>query len=398
MAMEPYRRLLGLPGVRSLLLVGLIARVPSTAIALTLTMHVVDGLGLGFGAAGLVTMASTAGMAIGSPLAGRFVDKHGLRPVLAVTTLAQLVFWSTAWAMPFPVLLAAAVPAGLLALPVFSVIRQCLTALVPPEQRRMGFSLDSIFVELSYMAGPALAIAGVTFLGSVPTMGLVAAGLIVSGVALIVLNPPVRSADELREPVRKVARRQWLTPGMLGMFGTVAAAMFVLAATELSLVATMKQSGDTAWIGLAIALWCVYSLIGGLVYGMLPRGLSPLVLTGAMGVLTIPVGLAGGDWRWLLLALLPSGVLCAPALSSSIETVSRRVPAAARGEAMGLHGTALLIGGAAAAPIAGAIIDGPGPGWAFAAAGLVCVLLVGAAVPFWRRTGSPAEEPVLVAA
>ena len=96
MAMEPYRRLLALPGVRSLLLVGLLARIPSTAVAITLTMHVVDpgGLGLGFGAAGLVTMASTVGMAVGSPLAGRFVDRHGLRPVLAVTTLAQLVFWS----------------------------------------------------------------------------------------------------------------------------------------------------------------------------------------------------------------------------------------------------------------------------------------------------------------
>lgn len=400
MAVEPYRRLLALPGVRSLLLVGLLARIPSTAVAITLTMHVVDpgGLDMGFGAAGLVTMASTVGMAVGSPLAGRFVDRHGLRPVLAVTTLAQLVFWSVAWAMPFPVLLAAAVPAGLLALPVFSVIRQCLTALVPVDQRRMGFSLDSMIVELSYMAGPALAIAGVTSLGSVPTMGLVAAGLVGSGTALIVLNPPIRSAEELREPVARVARRQWLTPGMLGLLGTVVAAMFVLAATELSLVATMKQGGDTAWIGLAIALWCAYSLIGGFVYGMLPRGRSPLVLIGAMGLLTIPVGLVGGDWHWLVLALLPAGVLCAPALSSSIDTVSRWVPAEARGEAMGLHGTALLIGGASAAPIAGVIIDGPGPGWAFAAAGLGCVLMVLVALPFWRRTESSVEEPLPLAA
>lgn len=400
MAMEPYRRLLALPGVRSLLLVGLLARIPSTAVAITLTMHVVDasGLGLGFGAAGLVTMASTVGMAVGSPLAGRFVDRHGLRPVLAVTTLAQLVFWSTAWAMPFPVLLVASVPAGLLALPVFSVIRQCLTALVPVEQRRMGFSLDSMIVELSYMAGPALAIAGVTLLGSIPTMGLVAAGLVVSGTVLIVLNPPIRSAEELSEPVERVARRQWLTPGMFGLLGTVVAATFVLAATELSLVATMKQGGDTEWIGLAIALWCAYSLTGGFVYGMLPRGRSPLVLIGAMGLFTIPVGLVGGDWHWLVLALLPAGVLCAPALSSSIDTVSRWVPAAARGEAMGLHGTALLIGGASAAPIAGVIIDGPGPGWAFAAAGLICLLMVGIALPFWRRTETPAEEPLPVAA
>ena len=37
---------------------------------------------------------------------------------------------------------------------------------------------------------------------------------------------------------------------------------------------------------------------------------------------------------------------------------------------MGLHGTALLIGGALSAPIAGAIIDAHGPAWAFVVAGL----------------------------
>ena len=64
----------------------------------------------------------------------------------------------------------------------------------------------------------------------------------------------------------------------------------MLTATELSLVATMTASGDTAWIGLAIGLWCVYSLVGGFVYGGLSRGLSPLVLVGAMGALTDPRG------------------------------------------------------------------------------------------------------------
>ena len=52
---------------------------------------------------------------------------------------------------------------------------------------------------------------------------------------------------------------------------------------------------------------------------------------------------------------------------------------------MGFHGTALLIGGAASAPIAGAVIDGHGPEWAFAVAGLVGVAMVVVALPFWRR-------------
>ncbi|MEU7983753.1 MFS transporter [Streptosporangium canum] len=397
MAIEPYRRLLALPGVRTLLLVGLVARVPSTAMGITLTLHI-RSLGLGWLAAGAVGAATTVGMAVGSPLAGRFVDKHGLRPVLAVTTVAQLAFWSCAWALPYPVLLVASAVAGLLALPVFSVIRQCLAALVPVEQRRIGFSLDSMMVELSYMAGPALGVMGITVLGSAWTMSIVAVGLTCSGAALILLNPPTRSAEELEAPAEKVLRRQWLTPGLIALLGTASAATFVLTASELSLVATLEHTGDTAWTGLAIGLWCAYSLVGGFVYGGLPRGFSPLVLVGGMGALTIPVGLVGGDWRWLLVALLPAGLLCAPGLSSTVETLSRWVPAGARGEAMGLHGTALLIGGALSAPIAGAVIDSVGAGWAFALAGLVGMGMVLIALPFWRRVPVSAEQPVTAAA
>ncbi|MDF2709331.1 MAG: transporter [Nonomuraea muscovyensis] len=396
MSIEPYRRLLRLPGVRTLLLVGLLARIPSTAMGMALTLHVVHGLGLGFGRAGLVTAASTVGMAVGSPLSGRFVDRHGLRPVLAVTTAAQAVFWSCAWALPYPVLVVAAAVAGLLALPVFSVIRQCLAAMVPLEQRRMGFSLDSMLVELSYMTGPALAVAGMTALGSGPTLGVIAAGTTAAGLALIVLDPPVRSAEELERPAARVPRRRWLTPGFVAVLGIAASATFVLTASELALVGTMKQAGRTEWVGLAVGIWCAYSLLGGFVYGGLSRGVSPLVLITSMGLLTVPVGLAGGDWRWLVLALLPAGVLCAPALSSTVDLVSRRVPAAARGEAMGLHGTALLVGGAASAPIAGLIIDSHGPGWAFAVAGTVSVAMALVALPFLRRR--PLAEPVHVPA
>ncbi|TMR93229.1 MFS transporter [Nonomuraea basaltis] len=387
MALDPYRRLLKNPGVPTLLMVGMLARVPATAVTFALTLHVVQDLGLGYYWAGLVTLASTIGMAIGSPLAGRLIDKYGMRPVLAVTTVAQAVFWACAWALPYPVLVGATALAGLLALPVFSVTRQCLAALVPVPQRSVAFTLDSMLVELSYMTGPALAVAGMTTLGGSVTMAAIGVGITVAGLGLIVLNPPTRSAAERAHEERagKVPRRQWFTPAFGALLGTVTAATFVLTATELALVATMTKADQTAWVGLAVGIWCVYSLSGGFVYGGLARGFSPLALIAAMSLLTVPVGLASGDWRWLILALLPAGLLCAPSLSSTVNAVSSWVPADARGEAMGFHGTALLIGGAAAAPIAGAVIDGFGPAWAFVVAGLVGVTIVVAALPFWRR-------------
>src|SRR5438045_8917991 len=89
MRVEPYRRVLALPGVRSLMLVALLARIPIIAGGFALTLHVLLDQGRGYGAAGLVGMASTVGSALGAPLLGRFVDRRGPRPVLPVPAAAD---------------------------------------------------------------------------------------------------------------------------------------------------------------------------------------------------------------------------------------------------------------------------------------------------------------------
>ncbi|MDN3354137.1 MFS transporter [Actinomadura sp. DC4] len=396
MTVEPYRRVLANPGVRLLLLVGLLARIPVIAAGLTLTLQVVNGMDLGFLRAGLVGAASTAGIAVGAPVAGRFVDRYGLRPVLAVTTVAQLAFWLSAASLPYWPLAAATFAAGVLMLPVFSVIRQCVAAAVPAEQRRTGFTLDSMLVEVSYMIGPAAAVSSTAAFGSGWTMVLVGLGLVGAGVALLAVNPPTRTDEEREVKSPAVSRRQWLTPALLALLGVTLAATFVLTAAELSVVAVLKADDATRWTGLVIGLIALSSLVGGFVYGALPRGFSPLVMVGGIAVLTVPLGLVG-DWQWLCLALIPSGLFCAPALSATVDAVSRRVPTAARGEAMGLHGTALTLGLAASGPVTGLVIDHWGTDWSFAVAGVISLLLIVLATPFWRhgRPPRPAVEAAL---
>lgn len=391
MTFEPYRRVFSLPGLRALMLVGLLARIPVTAAGLALTLYVVNSLHLGFLEAGLVGAASTGGVAIGAPVAGRFVDRHGLRPVLAVTTAAQVIFWSTAAMLPYWLLLAGALVGGVLALPVFGVIRQCVAAAVPVEQRRTAFALDSMLVEVSYMVGPALAVAAATSIGGPWSLALVGIGLAGSGLALLILDPPTvaEGEDDGAADGGTAPRRQWLTRSLFALLGITFAATFVLAATELGVVAMLKANDATKWTGLVIGLWCLASLVGGFVYGALSRGYSPLIMTGLMAAFTVPIGLVG-DWRLLALALVPAGVLCAPALSTTTDTVSRWVPAAARGEAMGLHGTALTLGLTLSGPITGSLIDAFGTSWAFAITGLGGLLIVAAAVPHWRRAAVPA--------
>lgn len=385
MNLKPYREALALPGLRSLLLVSVLARVPLTATGVTLTFHVVLDLGRGYGAAGLVGAASTVGAALGSPLLGRLVDRRGLRPVLLLTTLAEGVFWAAAPTLSYPVLLPAAFLAGLLALPVFSVVRQSVAALVPAERRRPAYALDSMSVELSFMVGPALAVALATAISPRITMWAVGAGIVASGIGFWLLDPPTRSADEPAGPHRKVPRREWLTPRLLAVLAVSLAATLVLGGTDVAVVAVLRAGGEVGWTGAVLAAWAVASLVGGFAYGAVTRSFSPLVLMATLSLTTIPVGLGGAHWWLLCLALVPAGALCAPTIASTSDAVSRLAPAGVRGEAMGLHGSAVTVGIALGAPLAGAVIDASVPLWGFAVTGAIGLLVALAVLPVELR-------------
>ncbi|MFG3601685.1 MFS transporter [Micromonospora chersina] len=383
--LKPYREALALPGLRSLLLISVLARIPLTATGVTLTFHVVLDLGRGYGAAGLVGAASTVGAALGSPLLGRLVDRRGLRPVLLLTTVAEGVFWACAPTLSYPVLLPTAFLAGLLALPVFSVVRQSVAALVPAERRRPAYALDSMSVELSFMVGPALAVAMAAAVSPRLTMWAVGAGIVASGICFWLLDPPTRAADEPAGPARKVPRREWLTPRLLAVLAVSLAATLVLGGTDVAVVAVLREGGEVGWTGAVLAMWAVASLVGGFAYGAVTRSLSPLVLVAALSLTTIPVGLGGAHWWLLSLALFPAGALCAPSIASTSDAVSRLAPAGVRGEAMGLHGSAVTVGIALGAPLAGAVIDASEPAWGFAVTGAIGVLVALAVLPLELR-------------
>jgi MFS family permease len=123
------------------------ARLPMAAMGVVLTLHVVSVLSRGYGAAGLVATAITVGIALGAPRLGRMIDRYGQRPVVAVCGTCSTAFWLGIPHLPYPALLALAIPAGMTALPVNSIASQVLTALVPEDQRRTAFSLDTVLVE-----------------------------------------------------------------------------------------------------------------------------------------------------------------------------------------------------------------------------------------------------------
>jgi MFS family permease len=388
--MQHYRALLTLPGVRTLLILIFFARVPMSAAGMILTLHVAVGLSRGYGAAGTVGAAATLGIALGAPIMGRVVDRYGLRLMLVITTVGEISFWVIARWIPYPLLLVAGFVGGVVMLPAMSIGRQAIAALVPPGLRRTAYSLDSISTELSFMVGPAAAVFFATQFSTTTAMTAMVAGVGAVGLALIVMNPAVRSERELAEDAeRPPARRSWLTARLVGVLVVGAGAVFVLSGSEVSIVAQLREHGELGWTGLVVVLWSAFSAIGGLVYGALHRSVRQVTMMALLGVLTIPVGLGGGEWWLLCVALLPAGLLCAPTVAATGEEVARLAPVAVRGEATGLQSSAFTLGAAAGAPVVGFVVDHSTPGWGFATAGLGGVAVAVLAVVLGRTTRLP---------
>lgn len=373
-ALAPYRRALALPRLGPLYAISFVARIPASAAAICLTLHVVLTLGHGYAAAGSVGAAATVGMAVGAPLLGRLVDRRGLRTMVVLTTVVEAVFWSVAPWLAYPALLVGAFLGGLLSLPVYSVSRQSIAAIVPAGQRRPAFALDSMIVELSYLLGPALGTVLALAVSTRAAMLAVGAGLVVAGIAFWLLDPPTRAVDpaEPVAPVRSPGRRRagWLTPRLVGVLLATTVAAGVVFGSELAIIASLQTSGQAGTIPLVIGVWCLASLTGGLVYGALERSRSVFLLVGLLGALTVPVALGGSWWTFALL-LIPAGLACAPSLTASADTVAELAPEHARGVVTGLQGSAITVGGALGAPLSGLVVDHASPAAAIALVGLV---------------------------
>ena len=357
MGLATYRSVLRVAAVRRVLLLGLVIRIPLWATNVILVLHVVTTLHRSYGDAGVLGAAATIAAMISAPWRGRRLDRAGLRSTLLPSLLVLAVCWSIGPFVPYWPLLALAFLADLFLLPIFSVVRQSLMALVPEAQHKAALSIDSVTTEISFMIGPALGVVLATYAPTSWALLTCEFASIAGGVLLFAANPPLRTEEHERG--ERVAVRSWLSPQVLAVLGMCTAATIVLTGTDVGVVAALRHLHHQSWIGWELALWGLGSAVGGVVYGALHRPVPlPLLLLLLSGA-TLPV-IAAPDAVTMGVLLFVAGVPCAPTITASVEALSRAVPEKVRGEALGWHGAALTAGGAVGAPLAGFAIDGTG--------------------------------------
>ncbi|MCP2164608.1 MFS transporter [Goodfellowiella coeruleoviolacea] len=385
-SLADYRAALTHPAARGPVVASLLARIPIAMIGLSLLLYVQRSTG-SFASAGLVSAGALIGVATGSVVQGRLVDRLGpTRPLLVTVALFSLFVTAGIAAVeldaPIAVLAVLAFLIGISEPMVGSASRALWARLLPPGPRRLaGYSYEAISMEVFFILGPGIA----GLLTSAPWGGtgvVVGAAAMVGGTLWFALTPTVRSW----RPDGPAHQTNLLGPLAGAGMRTVALAALGFGVTigfvEVAVPAAATKAGSPTLGGLLLSLFSISSVIFGVLYGMRPwpRPMHlrlPALLGGFSVLLVLPalpstlLGLAG--------ALLVVGTLITPQSTTHSAAIEQVAPQGTVAEAFGWVVTAVTLGIAAGQSISGQLVEHVGPSSAFlaaAAAGLVLAALV----------------------
>ncbi|WP_016696643.1 MFS transporter [Actinoalloteichus spitiensis] len=409
-SLADYRAALTTPAARWPVITSLVGRLPIAMIGMSILFYVRDRTG-SFATAGLVSAATLFGVAFGSVVQGRIVDRLGpTRPLLTISTVFILLVCGqialVESSAPVPALVALGLCIGLCEPQLGTASRALWRRLLPPgPARTAALSYEAISVEVFFILGPGLA--GVLAASPWPGTGLVVGTVaMVGGSAGFALTPTVRSW----RPEPRAERATPRPPGsasrltrLLGAFAvpgmrTVALAVLgfgvVIGFVEVAVPAAATEAGHPAVGGLLLSLWSVSSVVFGLLYGLRPWP-RPLylrlpVLLGGFALLTtllaVPVTLVG-----LAGAMFVVGALVTPQSMAHSLAVEAVAPSDKAAEAFGWVITSVTIGIGLGQSISGQLVENVGVPQAFlAAAG--CGAAIAGLVFLFRRTVAVAEE------
>ncbi|MEV6343328.1 MFS transporter [Actinoplanes sp. NPDC051851] len=393
-ALRRYLRVWRLPGARTLLVVGIPARLGIGMTPLALLLLVAQATG-SYAAAGLAGgIYALAGAAL-SPVAGRLADRIGPARILLITALAHpfaLGALLLAGGGALTWIFVASAVAGATYPPSTAAIRRAwndMTSVDSGEHDLRGAALaaETSLFELVFVFGPMLVSALLIVTGRPATALVTSALATLIGTAWIARLPVMRhrGAHHAAGAARGLGplRARGL-PALLLCVGALGLAFGAAGVTVPAYAA--QHGGDDSLGGILLGVWGVGSAIGGIWFGTrhpamaLTRQFAWLLAAVATSFLVL--AFMPGP-LYLGVALVFGGAAIAPALTVQTSLVARITPPGMLNEAYTWVVTVSVAGSAAGGAIAGVIVDRPGgPPWSFAFAAAVLLLATAvAAVP-----------------
>jgi len=368
------------PGPRGLLVSSVVARIPAAMLSLALLVHAQRLTG-SYAVAGLVTGAYGAAVGLGGPLLGRLADRRGHLGVLALggiaTALQLAVLAVLPAAVPAVVLVALAAGIGLTRPPVGACLRATLPSLVAgPARERRVYAIEATATELTFIAGPtlALAVAGVwstrVALGGAGVVLLLATVLFaLQTTRALASTCPTGDRGGVDGP-RSFAG-SLASPTIVALIMLLGGVGVAFGAVEVSTAAAATHLGASAAAAPLLSVWAVGSLLGGLVTARI--GAERLSLGGV--VIALAVGhaacaLGAGSVVLLGVLILLAGATIAPTYAVVYALAGEVAPAGTATEAFAWLATAVAVGTAAGSALAGSMVDQAGPAAGFLVAGI----------------------------
>lgn len=362
--LTPYLRIFRVPGSRSFVAAGFIARLSMSMINLATVLMISQKTGQ-YAIAGLLVAVSSLIFAFASPRWSGLADRRGQSWVLRHATptyllaLASFVLLVQIDAPEWTWFVAVGI-SSLMSIQSGSMVRRRWHYLLGDDKDALhtAWSLESVLDEVVFIVGPVLATLLATQIH--PAAGLLAVIVFVATGSIWLHSlkssePTTQRREEDHGPASLLR-----IPGM----PAVIAAFFFLGgyfvAIELLTIAFVADVGHRSLTGLVLAVWALGSGISGVIFGAIKWRNAPTdrltYSTLALALLTLPLLIVDSLWSFTIV-LFVSGWTIAPSLVSGYSIVERLVIDSRVTEAISWSITGLVIGSAGMAAIAGRVID-----------------------------------------